>query len=79
MKTGIAIRLLRESRLLFILLACFFVQPLAALYSQTCVLPASGLVGWWRGEGDTENAITDETGTLVGNATTAVNFSGAEK
>jgi hypothetical protein len=41
------------------------------LTSPGCVTPASGLVGWWKGNGNASDAVGNLQGTLVGNATFA--------
>src|SRR5712691_10244778 len=38
-------------------------------FAQSCVPPPSGLVGWWRAEGDALDQTGAHNGTLAGNAT----------
>jgi hypothetical protein len=52
--------------------AFFLVTALfAALNSnaQTCVSPPTGLVGWWRGEGDALDQVGPTSGSLIGDTT----------
>ncbi|HEY2083077.1 MAG TPA: hypothetical protein VGI88_09855, partial [Verrucomicrobiae bacterium] len=37
-----------------------------AYCNATCTPPASGLVGWWRAEGNADDAVGGNNGTLVG-------------
>src|SRR5258708_6766750 len=52
-------------------LLCFL--PLASAWAQTsnCVSVPSGLVGWWPGEGNTDDIQAGDNGTLQGGATFA--------
>jgi uncharacterized repeat protein (TIGR02543 family) len=34
--------------------------------STACVAPPSGLIGWWRGEGNADDAVGENVGTLAG-------------
>src|SRR6185369_6506616 len=41
-----------------------------------CVQPPSGLVGWWKGDGGTTDAVGSNNGALVGNASFAAGVAG---
>jgi hypothetical protein len=47
-----------------------------ALHAQTCVSPPSGLVGWWRGEGDATDSAGSNNGTIHGGVTFAAGMVG---
>src|SRR5439155_22859794 len=53
--------------------ATFAVDPLldnvSVVPTQSCVQPPSGLVGWWKGNGNAIDAVGTNSGTLLGNAT----------
>src|SRR5215471_7984053 len=40
-------------------------------YGQTCVQPPSGLVSWWPGDGNAQDIIGGNSGTITGNVTFA--------
>ena len=40
-----------------------------AAFAQVCTPPPSGLVGWWKGDGDATDALGANNGTLVNGAT----------
>src|SRR5688572_22735434 len=44
--------------------------------AQNCAPPPSGLVGWWKGNGDATDALGTNNGTLVGNTSIAPGFVG---
>jgi hypothetical protein len=52
-----------------LLAPCFFVSFAAA--ANTCVEPPSGLVSWWPGDGDADDIVGDNGGTLQNGATFA--------
>src|SRR5262249_31493972 len=45
--------------------------PLALRAQTNCVPPASGLVSWWKGEGNANDAADGNSGTLYGGVTFA--------
>jgi hypothetical protein len=53
---------------LVLLALCFSVSSAAA---HTCVEPPSGLVSWWPGDGDADDIVGDNHGTLQNGATFA--------
>src|ERR1035438_4635261 len=60
-------RLARATRVLS--LAVLGLLPLAAAAQPACVSPPSGLVSWWRAEGNALDEAGTNNGTLVGNTT----------
>ena len=60
-------RLARATRVLS--LAVLGLLPLAAAAQPACVSPPSGLVSWWRAEGNALDQSGTNNGTLVGNTT----------
>src|SRR6266496_6134827 len=44
-------------------------RPLLAQTGDSCVAPASGLVGWWSGNGNAEDRIGQNPGTVQGGLT----------
>ena len=52
---------------LFIALSLASSAPFAL--GQTCITPPSGLVGWWSGDGTTNDVLGGSNGRLIGNAT----------
>lgn len=52
-------------------IACALFVALTALpaYAQTCLPPPAGLVSWWPGDGDANDIIGGNNGTLVGGVT----------
>src|SRR5215510_10811162 len=58
----------------FTLTAVAFAVALSGLLpwtiqAQTCAAPPSGLVSWWKAEGNTLDTIGSNTGTNAGNTT----------
>ena len=41
---------------------------------STCLTPPSGIVSWWRGEGNAVDSIGVNNGTLTGGATTSIGY-----
>src|SRR5882724_8959757 len=54
----------------FILLTAVLVPH--TLLAQSCTPPASGLVSWWPGNGNTLDVASTNNGTLTGNTTFGV-------
>jgi len=46
--------------------------PVAVSFAQTCVPPPSGLISWWPGEGNANDIVGINNGTLMNGATYAV-------
>ena len=50
-------------------LGCLLVVLLGIASAQTCMQPPAGLVSWWPGEGNAQDIIGDNHGTLQNGAT----------
>ena len=61
---------MRVNRLLFALCSVFAIS-VAALADTNCVPPSSGLLSWWRAEGDARDAAGTSDGVLMNGATFA--------
>src|SRR2546429_328391 len=48
---------------------CLVVLCLNHLFAAPCSPPASGIVGWWPGDGNANDLIGTNTGSLLGGAT----------
>ena len=48
---------------------CFLLGPGVDLFAASCSPPASGIVGWWPAEGNANDLIGTNNGTLLGGAT----------
>ena len=62
---------LRRMYVNLLFLIAFIGFPLAAHAQQTCTAPPSGLVAWWPGNGNANDIIGGNNGTLVGGVTFA--------
>jgi hypothetical protein len=55
---------------MFIMLACnFFISKPSGGSIVNCLEPPSGLVGWWRGEGDAADSAGQHDGMFINNTT----------
>jgi len=58
-------------KLLFLPAAAMLIHPAHDCFSQTCAPVPAGLVGWWGGEGNANDVLGLNNGTLYGNTTFA--------
>src|SRR5947208_1755468 len=61
--------LFHVSRFTFHVLCCFVFAISFSLRAASCSPPASGIVGWWPGDGNANDLAGTNTGSLFGGAT----------
>jgi hypothetical protein len=57
--------------LLAVLLGCFCHDSILLAQQPTCTTPPANMVGWWPGDGNANDIISSNNGTLVGGVTFA--------
>ncbi|MDA2913826.1 LamG domain-containing protein [Acidobacteriia bacterium AH_259_A11_L15] len=62
----------RKNLLTGLLCGVLFLVLVSAASAQVCVAPPSGLVSWWPGDGDANDIVGANNGTLQGGATFAI-------